>query len=204
MRRAAIVSLVAAVSLGACASIVKPNVKTEAEALRSGDYALDKGHASLIFKINHLGFSNFVGRFNVFDAALDFDEANPAAAKVDATIDMTSLDVADPEFAKTLTGPRWFDAAAFPQATFHSTAVAVTGPNTGRLIGDLTLHGVTKPVALDVVFNGGAHDILRGGKYVIGFSAHGTINRDDFGVSRFDSIVSKEVTIEVEAEFVRR
>lgn len=192
--------IIVASTLSACASLVTPHVATGSEALRAGAYRLDPRHASLVFKINHMGFSDYVGRFERFDASLDFDEADPAAARVDATIDMTSLDVAYDEFAATLTGPNWFDAARFPQAVFHSTSIAATGDNTGTMTGDLTLHGVTRPVTLDVTFNGGGQDLLRGA-YVVGFSAHGAINRDDFGVDRFDGIVSDEVKIEIEAEF---
>lgn len=195
-----LILIVAASALSACASLVTPNVSTEPAALRAGGYRLDPHHASLLFKINHLGFSNFVGRFERFDASLDFDEANAAAAEIDATIDMASLDVANDEFAATLTGPNWFDAASYPQAVFHSTSIAATGENTGTMTGDLTLHGVTRPVTLEVTFNGGGQDLLRGA-YVVGFSAHGTINRDDFGVDRFDGVISDQVKIEIEAEF---
>lgn len=199
MRQALSVAATASL-LAACASLATPNVSTEATALRSGDYTLDTRHASLIFKINHLGFSDYVGRFERFDASLDFDATAPEAARVDAIIDMTSLDTANDEFAETLMGPNWFDAAVHPQAVFHSTSVKRTGDNKGLLEGALTLHGVTQPVTLDVTFNGGAQDILRG-TYVVGFSAHGTINRDDFGVDRFDGVIADEVKIEIEAEF---
>jgi len=192
--------LLAAVLLSACASLVTPDVSSETAALKSGGYKLDPNHASFIFKINHLGFSSFVGRFERFDASLDFDEADPAKARVEAVIDTTSLDVANDDFAKTLTGPKWFDAAKFPQAVFRSTSIETTGDNTGTMTGDLTLHGVTRPISLDVTFNGGANDILRHG-YVVGFSAVGTINRDEFGVDRFDGVISDEVKIEIEAEF---
>lgn len=192
--------IVAASALSACASLVTPNVSAGSEALRSGAYRLDPHHASLVFKINHLGFSNYVGRFERFDASLDFDEADPATAMVEASIDMASLDIANDAFAATLEGPNWFDAAQFPQTLFRSTSIEATGDNTGTMTGDLTLHGVTHPVTLEVTFNGGAQDILRSA-YVVGFSARGTINRDDFGVDRFDGVISDNVKIEIEAEF---
>lgn len=191
--------------LAGCASalapVLKPDVEQGASALRAGAYGLDKTHAALLFRINHLGFSEFVGRFENFDAALDFDEADAASAHIDAAIDMTSLDVADDAFAATLMGPQWFDAAAFPEARFVSTAIAVTGDNDGTLTGDLTLHGVTAPVTLDVMFNGGGRDRLRGGAYIAGFSAHGTISRKAFGVDRFSGLIADEVEIEIQAEF---
>ena len=194
--------------LAGCASalapVLKPNVEQGASALRAGQYELDETHAALIFRINHLGFSEFVGRFNVFGASLDFDEADPGSAKIDSVIDMTSLDVANDDFAATLMGPQWFDAAAYPQARFTSTAITITGETTGTMTGDLTLHGVTQPVTLDVVFNGGARDRLRGNAYIAGFSAHGTISRAAFGVARFSGVITDDVEIEIQAEFKKR
>lgn len=186
-----------------CASLVAPKVASDPAALKEGAYALDPKHAALVFKVDHLGYSHYVGRFETFDAALDFDADDVAAARVEARIDIASLDVANDDFAGTLTGPDWFDAAAYPQATFRSTRIEKTGENAGRMTGDLTLKGVTAPVTLDVTFNGGARDLLRGG-YVVGFSAKGAFSRKAFGVDRYDGLVGDEVAIEIEAEFVRR
>lgn len=185
------------------ATAFAPEVETEATALRPGNYALDPAHASLIFKVDHLGFSTYVGRFERFDVSLDFDEDDTAASRIEAVIDMTSLDVANDDFAETLKGSNWFDAAAFPEARFESTDIAVTGENTGTMTGDFTLHGVTAPATLDVTFNGGGRDRLRGA-YVIGLSAWGEISRSAFGVDRFNGLVGDTVMIEIEAEFLRQ
>jgi polyisoprenoid-binding protein YceI len=193
----------AMLALSACASLVAPKVASEPAALKPGAYTLDKEHGSLLFKVDHLGYSLFVGRFDRFDATLDFDADNVSAAHVEAKIDVASLDVANTDFAATLTGPGWFNAAAFPEAGFVSTSIEKTGDKTGRMTGDLTLKGVTHPVTLDVVFNGGANDFLRGG-YVVGFSASGSFSRKDFGVDKFDGIVGDDVAIEIQAEFVKR
>lgn len=186
----------------ACAAVVTPNVNQEAAALRAGAYSLDETHAAIVFRIDHLGFSDYLGRFETFSANLDFDEDNPTASQISAVIDMSSLDIANDDFAKTLMGPEWFDAAQFPRASFTSTAITITGENTGTMTGDFVLHGVSKPVTLDVTFNGGARDLLRSA-YIVGFSARGTIDRTDFGVSRFAGVISNDVNIEIEAEFIR-
>ena len=203
-----LLSIFAILLAAACASaltpVLKPSVTQGAGALRPGAYELDPDHAALHFRINHLGFSTFIGRFERFGASLDFDEADPASARVEALIDMTSLDVANDDFAETLLGPQWFEAAEFPQARFVSTAVTVTGDNAGTLTGDLTLHGETHPVTLDIVFNGGGRDRLRGGAYIAGFSARGMISRAAFGVDRFSGLIADEVEIEIEAEFKRQ
>lgn len=199
--------ILALLSVSGCASVLapvfKPSVEQDAAALRGGQYALDPAHAALLFRIDHLGFSEFVGRFEVFEASLDFDETRPSDAKVEALIDMTSLDIANDDFAETLMGPGWFDAGAFPNARFESTAITVTGDTTGEMAGNLTLNGVTKQVMLDVVFNGGGRDRLRGA-YVVGFSAKGRISRAAFGVDRFSGIIADAVEIEIQAEFLRR
>ncbi|MEL6789745.1 MAG: YceI family protein [Pseudomonadota bacterium] len=192
-----------ALLLGACASVAAPQVSQDAKALRKGTYALDPAHASVLFKIDHLGFSTYVGRFEKMDATLEFDSKNPERAEVSALIDMTSLDIANEDFAETLMGADWFDAAQFPQARFTSTSIAVTGEATGVMTGDLTLKGETRPIRLMVTFNGGARDLLRSA-YVVGFSARGTFDRTDFGVSRFSGLITDEVTIEIEAEFLRQ
>jgi polyisoprenoid-binding protein YceI len=195
--------LLASAALLGCAALIAPRVSGAPEALRAGAYALDPEHAALLFEVDHLGYSRFIGRFETFDASLDFDPADPAAAQVEALIDIASLDVANDAFARTLTGAGWFDADAFPQARFRSTAIEATGAATGRMIGELTLRGVTAPIALDVRFNGGAQDVLRGG-YVVGFSATGAFSRQAFGVDKFEGVVGDRVTIRIEAEFVRR
>lgn len=203
MKRAvAALALVAVIAAVGCASLVAPKVRTEPAALRAGAYRLDPHHAALLFRVNHLGFSKFVGRFDVFDATLDFDPSNVGAAQVEAAIDIGSLDVANDDFSKTLTGSGWFDAAAYPQAIFRSTSIRQTGGNRGELTGELTLHGVTAPVTLDVTFNGGGNDLLRGG-YVVGFSATGSFSRKAFGIDKFDGIIDDDVDIEIEAEFKR-
>ncbi|NNE41686.1 MAG: YceI family protein [Marinicaulis sp.] len=198
--------LAAAFAASGCASVLadiaKPNVRAEATALRAGQYRLDSEHASLLFKVDHLGFSTYVGRFERFDASLDFDPERPQDAIIEAIIDMTSLDIANDEFAATLMGPDWFSAEAFPQAAFRSTSIQITGETSGVMTGDLSLNGANAPVSLNVEFNGGARDALRRA-YVVGFSATGIIRRSHFSVDRFDGLVGDKVTLEIEAEFLR-
>ncbi|WP_165185384.1 YceI family protein [Caulobacter soli] len=151
----------------------------------AGDYTLDPTHASLEFKVNHLGFSHYTARFTTFDAKLKFDPANPSASSVEATIDPKSLLLNAPPagFKDELTGKNWLDAGQYPTITFRSTKVEVTGANTAKITGDFTLHGVTKPVVLDATFNGGYEGFSMDPHARVGFSAHGTFKRSDFGVA---------------------
>ena len=154
----------------------------------AGSYTLDKSHASLIFKINHLGFSNYTARFKRFDAQLDFDPANLAASKLTATVDAKSLETDFPDPAKLdfnaqLQGKEWLDTARFPQMKFRSTHIEVTGKNTMQVNGELTLRGITHPVMLNATYNGGYAGHPMDPHARIGFSAHGSLKRSDFGMS---------------------
>jgi polyisoprenoid-binding protein YceI len=175
----------------------------------AGDYTLDKSHANLEFKVNHLGFSHYTARFADFDAKLKFDPAHPEASTVEATIDPRSLALPTPPagFKGELTGKAWLDAGQYPAITFRSTNVEVSGVYSAKVTGDFTLHGVTKPVTLDVVFNGGYAGHPMDPHARVGFSAHGTFNRSDFGIAfgvRAPGTtmgVSDAVDVSIEAEF---
>lgn len=178
----------------------------------AGAYTLDKSHASLLFRVDHIGFSKYTARFKRFDAQLQFDPGNLAASSVNATVDVSSLETDFPDPAKLdfnaqLLNKDWLNAQQFPQMTFRSTAVQVMAPNTMRITGDLTLHGMTKPVTLDATFNGGYAGHPMDPNARIGFSAHGSLNRSDFGIATGIPApgtkmgVSDAVEIIIEAEF---
>jgi polyisoprenoid-binding protein YceI len=179
------------------------------DGIPAGDYKLDPSHASLLFTVNHLGFSNYTASFGRFTADLKLDPADPAAAVLNATVDPASLQLinAPGGFLEELKGDQWIDTSGFPQITFKSTHVAVTGKNTADVTGDLTLHGVTKPVKLEMTYNGGYAGHVYDPNARIGFSAEGTFNRSDFGISQgvpkpgSTSGVSDEVKVRIEAEF---
>lgn len=184
---------------------------TEAPA---GTYTLDRSHASLLFRVNHLGFSYYTARFTRFAAALELDPADPAAARVTATIDATSIETDHPDpsfdFDAQLQDEHWLHTARFPRITFRSTAVELTGPNTARITGELALHGVTRPVTLAANFNGGyaGHPLDPLGAR-IGFSARGSLMRSAFNIAEGIPLpgsnfgVGDAVQILIEAEFTR-
>jgi len=185
----------------------KAQEATDLEGMPSGLYELDKNHASLIWKVSHLGLSNYTARFTDFDIDIDFNAFEPAASRVRATIDPTSVETDFPEpekkdFDKELAMKEsWFNAEQFPQITFMSTSVEKTGDNTGKVTGDLTFLGVTKPVTLDVVFNKAIGNHPFANKPALGFSATTTIKRSDFGLTTYIPQIGDEVEIIIEAEF---
>ena len=199
--------LLAALGLTSCntlaASFLKPEIDTAAATLPAGDYRLDEAHASLFFRINHLGYSTYVGRFERFEASLKGDPAHPEAAQVTAIVDMTSLNVANPGFAAELMGPDWFDTERYPQATFRTYGLKIVGENEADISGDLTLKGRTQAVIIRAKLNGSAYDRLRG-EDVVGFSATLPISRSAFGVDKFSGLLADEVEIQIEAEFIRQ
>ncbi|MEN0038129.1 MAG: YceI family protein [Cellvibrio sp.] len=192
--------IVIGVCLSSCGSLIKPNVKTGIVQLEKGSYKLDQAHVAVLFKINHMGLSTFVGRFNKVDASLEFDPANIAAAKLSAVIDMASIDANNPDLEETLRGSSWLDADKYPQAFFKTTSVSVIDQNSAVFTGELTLHGVTAPVDLTVTFNGGANNMLTG-FYTLGFSATTTFSRSAFGIDYLVPAIGDQIAIEVFAEF---
>ena len=174
------------------------NFSTDPAAAPAGEYVLDKRHASVIARVSHQGFSNYSFMFRGLEGRLDYRPKDLPASKVTFTVDPASADTGLPDFDKALGGPEWLNAAKSP-ARFVSTRLEPTGPRSGRLTGDLTLNGVTKPVTFEVAFNGGGLGLT--GKPTLGFSARGTIKRSEFGVSRLPGIPGETVTVLVEAEF---
>ncbi|MDO8606683.1 MAG: YceI family protein [Phaeospirillum sp.] len=176
---------------------------TDLAKVEGGRFAVDKSHAKLIFSFNHFGFSTSYGLFSDFDAKLVFDPKAPAASTLDVTINMDRIDTFVPKLDGHMKSADLFDVAKFPTATFKSSAIEVTGPTTGKVTGDLTLHGVTKPVTLDTTFNGGGINPVSK-NYVVGFNATAKLKRTDFGVSYAAPMVGDEVTLTISGEFIRQ
>lgn len=187
-------------------------VRALAPDVPAGRYRLDPYHASVIFRVDHLGFSMYTARFTKLDAELDFDPAAPDRASLTATVDARSIETDYPfpeelDFDAQLRGEDWLDAERHPQMTFRSTDVVLTGPDSARIDGELTLRGVTRPMALDATFNGGYAGHPMDPNARIGFSARGSLRRSDFGMTfgipepGTKMGVGDEVEIIIEAEF---
>ncbi len=152
----------------------------------AGEYHLDKSHASLLLRVNHLGFSTYTTRFSRFDAQLTFDPNNVPASKVTVTVDSASLemDQAPSLCLDIVKGAQFLDTAKFPQIVFQSQSVRMTGPKSMEISGTLALHGVTRPLVLTATFNGGYPGMPKMDPHArVGFSAHGSFKRSDFGMT---------------------
>ena len=171
-------------------------------------WAVDASHSTVGFSVRHLMVSNVKGAFGKFTASVEGSPADPATAKISATIEVASVDTRDAKRDAHLGTADFFDAAKFPQMTFTSTKVEKITATTAKVTGDLTLRGVTKPVVLDVEYTQQVKNPW--GKTVIGASATGKINRKDFGVNWSKSldggglVVGDEVTIQLDLELVKK
>lgn len=163
-------------------------------------YKLDPAHTTVIWNANHIGFSNPHGLFSMIEGTLVLDEAAPEKSSVDATISTANLFTGNPKFDEHLKTKDFFDAVAFPKATFKSTKVEKTGDKTAKVTGDLTLLGKTKPVVLDVTYNkSGIFPMNQ--KPTVGFSATTIIKRSEWGMDYGVAMgVSDDVKLTIEAE----
>jgi len=148
----------------------------------AADYTIDKEqqHAFVDFKISHLGYSFIHGTFKDWSGTFSFDAAKPEASKINVDLKTASLFTNHAERDKHISSKDFLDVAKYPDAKFVSTAVKSTGEKTADVTGDLTLHGVTKPIAIKATFNGEGKDPWGG--YRAGFNGTSTLNLNDFGI----------------------
>lgn len=159
---------------------------------------LDNQHTYVLWKVKHLGFSTQAGKWYA-NGQLVLDKDNPQQSKVNVTIKVDDIVTGIPELDKHLKGKLFFDTKQFPTATFVSDKVEVTGKNKAKVYGMLTLHGVTKPIILDVVFNKAGINLLND-RETVGFSATTLLKRSDYGIKALIPEVGDDVEIEIEAE----
>jgi polyisoprenoid-binding protein YceI len=171
-------------------------------ALAADKYVFEPTHSQVNFSYMHLGLSRQTQQLRTVSGELLLDAADLTKSSVDVTIDMTSIDTGVAKFDEHLKSADFFDTAQFPTATFKSTAVAAAGEGKLKVTGDLTLHGVTKPVVLDVTVNKlGEHPMAK--KPAAGFNATTTVLRSDFGVGGYVPAVGDEVMISIASEFLK-
>ena len=159
-------------------------------------------HAFIQFKIPHLGYSMLLGEFTSFDGSFTVDPEKPADSKVDITIKTESLDSNHGQRDKHIRSADMLAVKQFPEATFKSTKIEVNGEKTAKVHGDLTLHGVTKPITMEMTQIGAGDDPWGG--YRMGFEGTTTFALSDFGINYDLGPASKEVEIYVSIEGIRQ
>jgi polyisoprenoid-binding protein YceI len=165
-------------------------------------YRLDPVHTRVAFQVSHAGFSRPIASFSQVQGELAFDEADWSTATLDARIPIATLELGDADWQKRILDRTFFDVAKFPEARFVSTRVEPVDATHARVTGDLSLHGVTRPVTLEVTLNALKRHPLTF-RRTAGFSATGTLRRSDFGMEAWKSVVGDEVTLIIEVEAQR-
>ncbi len=178
-------------------------ISTDPRQAPAGTYQMETRHTQVLFAIPHLGLTDYYGRFEKVTGTLTFNPAAPEKSAVSVTIDTASANVMSSELMGEIVGPGVFDSAKFPTATFVSKTIARTGPASGTMTGDMTIHGVTRPVTFDVTFNGGVSSPMGGAAYALGFHATAVVKRSDYGLDKmmWTSFVGDEVRLTIEAMF---
>ena len=179
-------------------------------AARADVWVFDKTTSEVRFSYDHLGLSRQSGRFREIDGRLDFTPTDPESGRIEATIRMAAISTGVAELDLLLKTSDFFDTARYPTAIFRSIGVTKTGDKTGDVAGELTMMGVTRPVTLYVRWNFTGEYPLSAinpiylGKWVSGFSARTVIQRSAWGLKRGIPLLSDEIEISIEAEFLRQ
>jgi polyisoprenoid-binding protein YceI len=186
--------------LAATNAIAAGPASHDPKTVQAGAYAVEPNHTRVQFSVSHMDFTHWYGDFTHASGTLNIDPKNVSAAKVDITIPTGSVSTTNTKLDGELKSDVWFDAAKFPTIHFVSTKVVRTAPNKATITGDLTFHGVTRPVTLMASFNGAgvnAQDM----NYTVGFDASTSFKRSDFGVKADLPLIGDETTLRISAAF---
>lgn len=205
MRQILALAATAALTLAALpAAAQAPSSSPDPAAARAGTFVTDPGHSKITWSVNHFGFSTYLGQFSQLSANLKVDPKAPAATTLEATVQTASIGTFNPALDTHLKSPDFLDVAQFPTATFKATSVKPTGERTAEVTGDLTLHGVTKPVTPQVTFIRGGMNPVDRNTYRLGFQGRTILKRSEFGIKTYVPVISDEVAMQIDAEFVAK
>jgi len=173
---------------------------------QGNDWQIDPAHSAAQFSVKHLGISTVRGAFSKVSGTVQYNASDPSKTVVNATIDASSIDTRVQMRDNDLKGPNYFDVQKFPTITFKSKRVAKAADGKLSVIGDLTMHGVTKEVTLDVDGPSAPIDnpAQMGGGKRMGASASTKVNRQDFGISGGGTMIGNDIAIELDIEMVQK
>ena len=171
---------------------------------QGSEWQIDPAHTTVAFTVRHMGISNVHGRFTKVSGTANVDDNDLTKSSVNATMDIASITTGNDSRDNDLRSPNYFDAAQFPTMTFKSKSITKAGDNKLKIVGDLTIKGVTKEVTLDV--DGPSAPVKMGPNQRRGLSATTSINRKDFGVGAKtpSAMVGEEIKIEIDAELTQK
>ena len=176
---------------------------TDPAAVKAGTYTVETSHTRTQFTVSHMGFTDWYGDFSGTSGSLSIDPKNIAATKLDISIPVSSVSTTNAKLDEELKSAAWLGAEQFPTIRFVSTKIVRTGARAAAISGNLTLHGVTRPVVLAATFNGAGVNPLSKA-YTVGFNARTAIKRSDYGVKAYIPLVGDELTIRISAAFEQK
>jgi polyisoprenoid-binding protein YceI len=191
--------LLTATAVSAAAPVPAP-VSTNPAAVTAGAYVVEPNHTRVQFSVLHMGFTHWFGDFAGASGSLTLDPKKVTASKVDITIPTGSVSTTNVKLDGELKSDVWFDVTRFPTIHFVSTKVVRTAANKATITGNLTFHGVTKPVVLAATFNGAGVN-PQDMNYTVGFDASTTFKRSEFGVKTDLPLIGDETTLRISAAF---
>jgi polyisoprenoid-binding protein YceI len=196
-------ALGAVLAAAAGAPVMAEGPVTDPAKVEAGTYAVDPNHTMVVFGVSHMGFTTYYGSFSGASGTLELAPEKADTSRLSVSVATGSVIVPSEKLAGELKSADWLDAAKFPEMTFHSTAVKRTGKDSATVTGELTLHGVTKPVTLTAHFMGaGTNPIDK--KYTVGFEANGKIMRSEFGVKTYVPLIGDEVDLRISGAFEKQ
>lgn len=177
----------------------RAEASTDIKTAPYGLYKIDPDHTSVTFKINHLGFSHYTGRFNRIEGYVNFNNNAPEESNGEFIVYTNSIDSNNPKLEEDLRTDKWFNVIQFPRASFHITRIDRTSATAGKITGDFSFLGIKRRLTLDTTFIGTGYNIFVK-KQVMGFSAVASFDRSDFGMSNMLPMLGNEVVLEIEVE----
>ena len=195
--------LAAGLAIAAAIGPARAQAPFNPDDVQAGTYTIDSKGTLVRYGTIHMGINEFWGTFPGAKGTLVIDPKSLGGAKLDVSVPIATVSTTSKDLDTQFVSSTFFDAAKYPEMRFVSTSVTRTGPTTAKVAGDLTLHGVTKPIVLDATFTGaGPNHFTK--VFTIGFKAQGLINRSDFGIGKWVPVVSDATTITISAAFEKK
>jgi polyisoprenoid-binding protein YceI len=192
--------LIPAAILALSSPLAAQEVSHDPAAVQAGAYSVEPVHTRVLFSVSHMGFTNFYGEFPKVSGSLELKPKDVAASAFEIHVPVASVSTGNAKLDGELAGDKWLDAGKYPEMVFKSEKVVPTGKDTANVTGNLTLHGVTKPVTLAVKFHGAGVNVLDK-KYTVGFDVTGKIKRSDFGVTTYVPLIGDDLDLIIAAAF---
>jgi polyisoprenoid-binding protein YceI len=190
----------ASIATPALAQIPSPQTATN---VKQGAYTIEPHHTQVMFGVDHMGFTTYYGRFSDVSGTLVLSPRAPSTSKFEIHVPVSTISTTSETLDDELRGEQWFNSKKFPEIVFSSMNVTVTGQDTAKVAGNLTMHGLTKPVTLNVTFHGAGVNALDN-KYMVGFEASGHLKRSDFGINPNLPLVGDGVDLIISAAFEKQ